>query len=654
MSIALRLLGEERNLHTVLPKGMKRAIHVLFLIWIFTVVVVSETQAATLEVCSSSCPYSTIQAAVDVAASGDTIEIGPGTYVEVVQVNTSNLRFVGAGSADTIVDGPLSAFVFHEEAGDVTLSGVTLHSQVTGSCIRNHAVLTVQDSVLENCFNDENGGGIYTSGDLVLDGVRILFGIARYSQNSPGQGRGGGLYVDGNSTSGRPIVRIYNSVFAANEALFGGGVYIGTGAKVFIDKTAFSSNRAMDTTGLYSATGRGGAIRTFGELHVTNGTFYDNSADLFGGAIAVNCGSAPVKIVNSVIFENYTNFTGLIESGGGLYVEAGGDVKVIGTEFHSNHSGYGGGVGVYNLGLSGTVNIIQSSFVSNRALENGGGLWVYGADVTVNTSTVALNLAEGDGGGAYGSAASGTTTFRNSTIVDNIALGSGGGLDSSSMAMRNSILARNNAGGSSDDCGGFFDTLNHNLIGNDDGCSFTPLTNDVNGTAVALLDPLLGPLTDSDGRLEAGTYTHVYVPLAGSPAVNAGALQCGDLDQNGSRRPQTFLLGPCERGSAELNASCGSPVKPVTIEPANNAINVENQPLLIWEPTAGAATFDVTLASQPPPFTGGIVAQTFGITATHWMPEVTLDPNQTYYWRVKAYSLCGGRAQSNAFTFSTS
>ncbi len=655
----------QKNCFFIIAKRLQRCFCLLVLSWTFTLLVIPLVLAATLDVCPTSCPYSTIQGAVNAAASGDTIEIGPGTYVEVVQVNIPNLSFVGAGSASTIVDGPLSAFVFNASAGGASLSGVTLHSQVTGSCIQNYADLVVQDSILENCSNDLNGGGIYTSGDLVLERVTVLASHLHYSQINPIEGRGGGLFVDGNPTSGGPTVRIYDSAFGANEALYGGGIYIGTGAKVYIDGTIFSDNSAHDSTGLLPYTGRGGAIRTFGELHVTNSTFFYNWADLFGGAIAVNSGSAPVYIATSVLFENFTNgetFTaGGLPSGGGLYVESGGEVKVVGTEFYGNRSGYGGGIGVYNLLQQGTVNLVQGSLAYNTADGDGGGLWVYGGNVTVNTSTVSLNLAKGNGGGAYGAYGSGIIDFRSSTIVDNLAYGTGGGLNANSMSLRNSILARNNASisnatGSTDDCNQSFDSSDHNLVGTVDGCGvLNLLPNDLSGTDTARLDPQLGPLSDSDGAIEAGTYTHVHVPLTGSPLVDSG-LRCAELDQNGNRRPVDGGTGTsqCDRGAEELNAGCGSPGPTTALEPLNGGSNVALQPLLVWEPKAGANTYNVKIATQPPPFGTSLIAEVSGITATHWKPGVTLLSNQVYYWQVKSFSLCGGTKKSEVFSFTTS
>jgi hypothetical protein len=51
--------------------------------------------------------YETIQDAVDDAASGDTIEIAPGTYTEAVCIEGKGLTIVGSGRDETIIDWPL-------------------------------------------------------------------------------------------------------------------------------------------------------------------------------------------------------------------------------------------------------------------------------------------------------------------------------------------------------------------------------------------------------------------------------------------------------------------------------------------------------------------------------------------------------------------
>ena len=53
--------------------------------------------------------YSTIQAAVDAAGNGDTIEIAAGTYREQVTVDGKNITIHGAGSGQTIIESPDAA-----------------------------------------------------------------------------------------------------------------------------------------------------------------------------------------------------------------------------------------------------------------------------------------------------------------------------------------------------------------------------------------------------------------------------------------------------------------------------------------------------------------------------------------------------------------
>ncbi|MFV9677836.1 MAG: hypothetical protein ACNYVW_09330, partial [Methanosarcinales archaeon] len=61
--------------------------------------------SATITVCHSGCDYASIQAAVDAADSGDTIEVHSGTYYENVDVNkTLSLKGVDTGSGKPVVD----------------------------------------------------------------------------------------------------------------------------------------------------------------------------------------------------------------------------------------------------------------------------------------------------------------------------------------------------------------------------------------------------------------------------------------------------------------------------------------------------------------------------------------------------------------------
>ncbi len=59
------------------------------------------------DVCAEGCTYTSIQSAINAAADGSTITVGPGTYTEQLLIQ-KNLTLVGAGIGQTIVKAPTS------------------------------------------------------------------------------------------------------------------------------------------------------------------------------------------------------------------------------------------------------------------------------------------------------------------------------------------------------------------------------------------------------------------------------------------------------------------------------------------------------------------------------------------------------------------
>ena len=74
--------------------------------------------------------YSTIQAAVDAAGNGDTIEIAAGTYREQVTVDGKNITIHGAGSGQTIIEAPDAASLV-SNASDSNAARQTKYAVVT-------------------------------------------------------------------------------------------------------------------------------------------------------------------------------------------------------------------------------------------------------------------------------------------------------------------------------------------------------------------------------------------------------------------------------------------------------------------------------------------------------------------------------------------
>jgi len=88
------------------------------------------------------------------------------------------------------------------------------------------------------------------------------------------------------------------------------------------------------------------------------------------------------------------------------------------------------------------------------------------------------------------------------------------------------------------------------------------------------------------------------------------------------------------------------------VSPANTAIGVSGSPVLSWNPSIGAASYRVQIASDDQ-FSTLILDQS-GITTTSFSPTLTLAPATLYFWRVMADTPSGlVTADAAPFRFTT-
>lgn len=486
-------------------------------------------------------PCATINYAISQSIAGDTIILADGTFLEnTIQVN-KNLNIFGEGPSSTTVNAQQNGRVFIVSEGvEASICGVT----ITGGFIEGMGS--------QSNFAPGAGGGVFNDGTLFLSNVDVRENSANLV--------GGGIW---NNTDSE--MHIKNSIITLNSA---GLSVAGFGnfnlSTMTIDNTSITNNTSSGVAG------GGGSSGT--SLIITNSVISNNSAPhIAGGLIA----GQPLGGIGSVLIQN-TLFSENTSSGfGGGMTVLGTSVMIEGSQFINNNAASGGGISV-NQG--GFVQISESVFSGNDATQNGGGITVsetsstfilnstlndntatsFGGGVFVNmgsqfhlsNSTLSNNSAT-LGGGIYETDASSRVTINLSTVTDNTAVVDGGGVyktSTSTMESYHSIIANNTANDCDTDAGDVLNTANFSLF-SDASCTFSSGGNNLPST-----NPMLGPLQNNGGP----TSTHAL--MMGSPAIDAGDLDCGIiLDQRGEPRPVNVVgadpidaQARCDIGSYEV------------------------------------------------------------------------------------------------------
>ncbi len=206
--------------------------------------------------------------AVNGGSGGDTIVLGAGVYQLTIGSDGENsslegdldirqsVTISGAGAQATIIDGGGIDRVLHihENATVATISGVTIRGGVEtdqggGVFVDDASTLNLSDAIVTgNVLGNGRGGGLFVQGHLRLERVLVSDNTAK---------DGGGIYFDGSQSgvltnvtiSGNTateegggiwsdeVITVMNSTIAFNTAPSGGGVFDKTGSEVTITNT---------------------------------------------------------------------------------------------------------------------------------------------------------------------------------------------------------------------------------------------------------------------------------------------------------------------------------------------------------------------------------------------------------------------------------
>ena len=181
--------------------------------------------------------YATIQAAVDAASAGDSIEIAAGTYVENVTI-TQSVTLAGAGEGSTTVMpavsnanpctgsslcGGAASNVFLVQANDVTIHDLSVDGDnpaLTSGIVRGGADLDARNGIIKNTDATYNNLEVFnvTVKNIYLRGIYSTGGTFNFHDNTVTNVQGDGYSIAIFAWGGPGTIE-NNTVSYANDAI---------------------------------------------------------------------------------------------------------------------------------------------------------------------------------------------------------------------------------------------------------------------------------------------------------------------------------------------------------------------------------------------------------------------------------------------------
>lgn len=297
----------------------------------------------------------TIQAGINLASNGDTVQVAPGTYVENINFNGKNITVTSSGGAAvTTINGNAAGVVVTFENGEgrgAVINGFTIQGPVpTDDSVQGGYdgiyVSEASPTITNNIITENRGFGIevyygsaYISGNTVTytktegapagdagcdyddgDGIFLGGGLAALPppvidhntiEYNVGHCLGGGIGLDSAPTT----TVISNNIIANNQSLgYGGGVYVINTSVSLIQNLIYNNTSGVAGGGAYLS-GPGDSNGAVGPVEVllTNNTIYGNTIQLNqavedawvdGSQVALTGSASQIGFFNDLIIAN--------------------------------------------------------------------------------------------------------------------------------------------------------------------------------------------------------------------------------------------------------------------------------------------------------------------------------------------------------------
>jgi len=292
-------------------------------------------------------PYPSLQAAVDAAAPGDTVELAPGEYRQTAVVDQKHLTVRGRdGAGPTVIDMGFTsrALTLIRTGNPCRIEGITFRYCRAGA---------IQ-------FPANTGGAVaaFACPLVVRDCV--------FRKNNASLGTGGAVYCT------IPYVPGFGNPLPIDDP---------ADARLLIEDTLFDDNDAGDA---------GGAVFTDDTPAVIRRCTFTGNTGLVGGALALLNGPGDVE---DCVFDGNTAAT----HGGALHLSGFGPYTVTGSRFQDNLGKKLGGAALVEVSFR--TEFTGCAFLGNRAEYEGGGIHARISGFAVDDCLFAGNTAGGDGGG---------------------------------------------------------------------------------------------------------------------------------------------------------------------------------------------------------------------------------------------------------------
>ena len=262
--------------------------------------------------------FSTIQAGITAAKSGDTVAIASGTYTGPGNVDYD---FGGKGIIVKSQNGPAQTIIdcggYPSSDGSGNHRAFYLHSGETGAAIDGFTIKNGYTAPVPGVPDSGFGGG------LCIDGADATVSHCVFSGNTATSG--GGYAILGNK---HHSITITNAVFTQNTAKIGGGGYIeDTGGKVAVVSGKITGNTADSGTGFY-VKNTGGTDSFIGCLVSGN----KGNDDGGGFHLETDSGDSTIAITNCSVSGNASPL------GADMYTEeyAGSTITLLNDIFYSS------------------------------------------------------------------------------------------------------------------------------------------------------------------------------------------------------------------------------------------------------------------------------------------------------------------------------